>query len=211
MVPIYESDLAEERWAKNKWDLYELYEKVEARKAKKRRVWIIFTITFFLILSAIPVIVDRRGKWQSYTAVRKLGQELNALRREAALGQKAVRLRFTAPGTLKYVVETAIHCDSQSWAQIRLADLLKEPRSFDYAVITASQSKDLDIPGLINNFCYDPFRGTQTDLDALPVKSGMEKTPNAFAVIPVKDLTEKRLDRVSFLMLARENSETNFE
>ena len=31
MVPIYESDVAEERWSKSEWNHYELWEKVEQR------------------------------------------------------------------------------------------------------------------------------------------------------------------------------------
>lgn len=50
MVPIYDSDVAEERWSKAEWRNYELWEKLEQRQIRKKRLWIMATILVFLMI-----------------------------------------------------------------------------------------------------------------------------------------------------------------
>src|SRR5262245_34313847 len=102
MVPIHDTDVASERWSKAEWEHYELWEKIEQRYRRRRRLWILGTVAVFVALSSIPVIMDRWPHWASVTASRKLASEINALKRDASIEHQAFRLRFEGKGALSY-------------------------------------------------------------------------------------------------------------
>ncbi|MCM2276759.1 MAG: hypothetical protein NDJ89_01625 [Oligoflexia bacterium] len=197
MAPIYESDLAEERYAQTEWNHYELWEKVEVRLRRHRRLWIAGTVVLFLLLSSVPIVLDQRPKWATLGAVRGLGEELNRMKREAALDRAAFRLVFAGGGSLAYRVEKATSCEAGvAGAPVREGVLpggslvLLEPR----------QGEALGLQGLLESFCYDPIVG-----------SSLAQGTHGFAVIPAGDLTVARSDRLSVLVLGGASGEVSFE
>jgi hypothetical protein len=214
MVPIYDSDIAEERWSEAEWSHYELWERVEQRIRKHNRIWIAVTLFVFLLLSSIPIMIEQRPKWRTLSAVRRLGQEINQIKREAALSREAYRIRFEGSGSLSYVVETAPHCsgpgsgvggasgDSPVFRPLRSGSLLKSDAA-SYALLSREQGNQLNVPGLLESFCYDPLTGSSTS-------SGGEGVAG-FAVVPVNDLAAGRIDRLSVILLSGPSVDLSFE
>src|SRR5437868_6887859 len=110
MVPVHDTDIAAERWSKAEWQHYELWEKIEIRLRRRKWLWITATVSVFMGLSSIPIVLDRSPKWLTLRLSRKLAQEINWMKREAGIEQRAFRLRFVSGTTLSYVVETSAHC-----------------------------------------------------------------------------------------------------
>ncbi len=114
MAPIHDSDVGEERWNASEWANYELWEKVESRMRRKKRVWILITSCLVFILSAIPIVLDRSVKWQTRSAVRTFAQAINHLKREASVKQAPHRFRLVDhQGKLDFVVERVDSCQAQ--------------------------------------------------------------------------------------------------
>ncbi|MDR3608025.1 MAG: hypothetical protein P4M08_11675 [Oligoflexia bacterium] len=200
MVPIYDSDIAEDRWSKAEWSHYELWEKVDQRIRKHNRLWIAATAVVFLLLSSVPVIMDQRPKWKSLRATRVLGQEIIRIKREAAVNRRAYRLRFLGGGSLEYQVETANRCEDAVFTPVRSGSLTG---SGDGVLVLLSKEKggELNVPGLLESYCYDSLSGGASATDKIA----------AFAVIPVNDLSVGRLDRLSVLLLSGASTDLSFE
>lgn len=203
MAPIYDSDIAEQRYSKAEWNHYELWEKVEVRIRRHKYLWIAGTAVVFIILSSIPIIVDQRPKWISLSATRQLAQELNWLKRDASLSRAAYRLRFAGDGKLTFVVEKAESCFSPSGTAIREGALLPEQHAGQFALMNRVQGEAAGVPGLTEAFCYDSLAGSE------PAVRG-EKA-SGFAVIPSEDLTNRRFDRLSVLVISGPSAEPSFE
>lgn len=197
MVPIYESDVAEERWSEAEWKHYELWEKVEVRLRRQRRLWIIGTVIVFLLLSSVPIVLDQRPRWAAFFATRILAQEINGLKRGAALSGQAHRLRFTASPSLEYVVETAARCSSGEWTRIAQRSI---PGGDRLVLVGAEEARSLGYSEFVTSLCYDPFDG------ATQVASAV-----GFGIAPVNDLTSGRTDRVSLLVLTGQSAEQSFD
>jgi hypothetical protein len=220
MVPIYDSDLAEDRWSKAEWSHYELWEKVDQRIRKHKRLWIAATVLVFILLSSIPVIIEQRPKWRSLSAARKLGQEINWMKSEAAIHHSAYRIRFEGTGSLRYEVETADHCgnrgnraamangmgsvtgDPAAFKSVRSGSLLASGDE-SFVLLSREQGQRLNIPQLLESYCYDPLQGGQAEGSADDIA--------AFAIIPVNDLSVGRMDRLSVLLLSGASAELSFE
>jgi hypothetical protein len=213
MVPIYDSDIAEERWSEAEWSHYELWERVEQRIRKHNRIWIGATVVVFLLLSSVPIVIEQRPKWQSLSAVRRLGQEINQIKRESALSREAYRIRFEGGGSLSYVVEVGSHCSSGGGNQansevapvfrpLRTGSLLKSDVA-SFALLAREQGNQLNVPGLLESFCYDPLTGSSTS-------AGGESIAG-FAVAPVNDLATGRIDRLSVILLSGPSVDISFE
>ncbi|MCM2321641.1 MAG: hypothetical protein NDJ90_00085 [Oligoflexia bacterium] len=201
MAPIYESDIAEERFARSEWNHYELWEKVEVRLRRHRRLWIAGTVVLFLVLSSVPTVVDQRPKWASLGAIRVLGQELNRLKREAALGHSAYRLRFAGEGSLDFTVEKTANCLATQGESVRTGTLRKS--GIALSLLNEAQGAAIGVPGLKEGFCFDPLLGAEG--------SSAAGTLGGFAIIPAKDLTEGRNDRLSVLLLNGPTGEVSVE
>lgn len=200
MVPIYDTDVAEERWSQSEWEHYELWEKVELRIRRQKRFWILAACIIFISLFAIPVVGDRRPKWESLSIVRQLAKELSVIKREAAIEHSAYRIRFIDDQTLSYVIERSSSC-SLSGSAVRSGKLVSEAGIF--VLLNKEKGDEAGIPGLIKEFCYDSLSGSE------PTSFGHSVT--GFGVIPVKDLTNKRFDRLSLLLLSGASAELSFE
>jgi hypothetical protein len=201
MAPIYESDVAEERWSKAEWENYELWERIELRLRRRRQLWIAGTVVVFLLLSAIPIVRERMPAWRSLRAARTLAQEIGRMKRDAAIEHRALRIAFTDPSSLRFEVQSLQSCSAAAGSVVRSGALLR-----DSAGITLVEPRDgqaVDVPGLASSFCYDAMAGSASVLAGNPVVG--------FAVLPVKDLAQGRQDRMSLLLLKGPSAEITFE
>lgn len=203
MVPIHDTDVASERWSKAEWENYELWEKVELRLKRQKRIWIFATLVLFLVLSSVPIVMDRWPKWATRLAARNLAQELNRLKREAIKERAAYRIRFIEEGKLNYAVERLADCSAVQGELKRTDSLVSPSVSVLYASIFPLQAKELGIPGVVNEFCYDYLTGSGA------IAKG--ESVVGFGIIPAKDLTEKRLDRLTVLLLSGPSAEMSFD
>lgn len=204
MVPIHDTDVAEERWSKAEWENYELWEKIEVRLKRRKLLWIGATVFVFLLISSIPILLDRWPKWVTLSATRKLAQEINLVKREAGIEHRAIRLRVNTD--LSFTIEKVSSCaDILPGPAIREGTLVKASSVGQYLLLSSSMADRLGIPGLASTFCYDSLQGAS----ALP-----SDTWQGFGIIPASDannLAEPRLDRVSSLLLHGPSAELSFE
>ena len=203
MVPIHDTDVAEQRWSDAEWETYELWEKVEARLKRKRRLWIVGTIVLFLVLSSVPIVVSRAPKWKTRSIARQLALEINQLKKDASVQRTAFRLSFPSPSSLTFLVHRMNGCGLPEADLVRTGVLTQDVRGADYMILRKQDGSDLGIPGLVQEICYDPLNGSNQD--------GAQSSAVAFGIIPVKDLTEKRLDRLTVLLLTGLSAEISFD
>lgn len=205
MVPIYESDVAEERWSKTEWNHYELWEKVEQRIRRYNRLWIAATALVFLLLSSVPIVMDQYPHWTALAATRRLGQEIDSMKREAAVAHTPFRLRFIQAGEngVAFQVEKLDKCSSPTGTVVRTGSLVSPNQISKYRFLTRQMGESLSIPGLLEEFCYDPLQGSETAVRGENVAG--------FAIAPVKDLTDRRTDRIAVLLLMGPSAELSFE
>lgn len=203
MVPIHDTDLSQERWSQADWENYELWEKVEQRLKRRKRLWILGTVCIFLILSSIPIIMDRGLKWKTRALARHLALEINRVKKEASIGQKAMRFRFVDENSMSFVIESVSDCTAKNGEVIRAASLEKVNQHGKYRWLSHKRGLEYGIPGLTHEFCYDPFLGSAV------VKEGESLV--GFGIIPVNDLTEKRMDRLTLLLLSGVSAEISFD
>lgn len=205
MAPIYESDESKERWQSSEWHHYELWEKVEVKLKRVKKLWILATLTVFLFLSSLPVFFERRPKWEAVRATRRLGEEINRLKTEAGKSRLPHRIEFDDPKSLNYEVIEVEKCADPRGKSIRHGTLsASDPDSAESFVLLNRQAGEgFGIPGLVHSFCYDPLQGSDAFRLGEPVVG--------FAVIPAKDLATGRLNRMSILLLSGAHAEVSFE
>ena len=65
MVPIHDTDLAQERWSQTEWEHYELWEKLEVKLSDVARPSGSAPLPFllFFILSSVPILIEHWPKW----------------------------------------------------------------------------------------------------------------------------------------------------
>ena len=203
MVPIHDTDVAAERWSQSEWENYELWEKVELRFKRKRRIWILSTLIVFLALSAVPIVMDRWPKWTTRSLSRQLAQEINRIKKDAIIDQSAYRIRFLTEGNLGFVVEKLENCKSTKIEPVRSGIFEKKMGSESYTWVSLHMGEELGVPGLVGDFCYDAYLGSSSVLTGDSVVG--------FGIIPVKDLAEKKIDRLSVLLLSGSSGEISFD
>lgn len=205
MVPIYESDVAEERWSKTEWNHYELWEKVEQRIRRYNRLWIAGTAFVFLLLSSVPIVMDQHPHWTALAATRRLGQEIDHMKKDAAMAHVPFRIRFSKSGedSVSYQVEKVDQCTSPSGTVVRTGSLVSGSDVSKYSLLTRQMGESLSIPGLLDEYCYDPLQGSAPAIHGDNV--------SGFAIAPVKDLTDKRTDRIAVLLVTGSSAELSFE
>lgn len=203
MAPIHDTDVAEERWSKSEWENYELWEKVEIRLKRNKRFWIFVTLMVFLILSAIPIAIDRWPKWITRSISRHMASEINLIKREAGVNRAAYRLKMVGEGRLSYVIERLPNCSVPQGEVVRTGSLEKESFRGNYTWVSSTQAVELGVPGLTHEFCYDYLLGS----DVASKSDAMV----GMGFIPVKDLAEKRIDRLSILLFSGSSAEISFD
>lgn len=199
MAPIHDTDIASERWSQAEWQHYELWEKIEVRLRRRKGLWVMATAIVFLVLSAIPIWMDRWPKWKSLSMVRHLAREINQVKLLASTERNAYRLRFIDGGSLNYEIEKTTHCSDPRGEVMRTGHLGES----GFALIDPDDGKTRGIPGLITSFCYDFLAGSEMILHG--------ESLVGFAIAPVKDLAQSRSDRISTLILKGTSAEISFE
>ncbi|NDD91359.1 hypothetical protein EBZ37_04670 [bacterium] len=201
MCPIHETDSASERWSKAEWEHYELWEKIEARARRIRRLWLAAGVLCFLVLSAVPVIKDRKFQWKAFSAARHFAQHLTALKREAGGRQQAFRLKIDPTKPLSLTVSWGPTCSSPLFFSAGSIELLSADSVRDELIwIDSRRGKGFGIAGLLEEFCYDPVHGSQ--------QTQREQDFAAFMISPVKDLSP---DRFGSVLLSGPSAEISFE
>ena len=204
MVFLKDIDFTEDRWAVGDLSTNELWEKIELRLKRKRKRWIIFTVILFMILSAVPIVLDQTEKWKTRHYIRKFSEEINSVKKQAILAQKSYRISLLQDGSLGYKVEELSQCDGPVLSMIRQDHLIQNPEQLEkYLWIFPAQGERLHLHQIQTEFCYDAFRGSFLSLNGTEL--------NGFGVIPVKDLSEDRVDRASFLILSGLSAEISFD
>ncbi len=204
MVPIHDTDVASERWAQEEWENYELWEKVEVRLKRQRRMWIFATAVVFVFLSALPIVMDRWPKWSARVVLRHLAHELSRIKREAGVNRAALRLRVLDPNRLTYQIEKIPNCKSREAGEIlRTGTFESTAQTGSFRLLSSQLGSELGIPGLQESFCYDHLEGFSAASDGKQVVG--------FGVISSRDFDQKRLDRISILLLSGPSAEVSMD
>jgi hypothetical protein len=203
MCPIHDTDSSEERWSKAEWEHYELWEKKEAKIRSQKR-WIMLAGLFvFLVLSAIPIVVDRSSQWRALRALREMASHINRVKREAASHNQAMRVSVDLSEPLLLRVESGTDCKSPDFKEERRILLIPEDAKRDTLTwLEPLRGQEIGIPGLLLSFCYDPLKGSS-------VTPG-EDSLAGFAILPVKELTQTP-ERHAVLLLRGPSAEISFE
>ncbi len=207
MVPIHPTDLAENRWKSAEWEHYELWEKLEKRVQRKRRIWIAATVVVFLAISAIPVVKDRWLKWTALKVARLLSQQINEMKRDAMVARTPYRLILV--DELGVRIEPVATCDGSAQDSAKsAAPVAGSPRQVDFGVSELKWLDSVDgdrwgVPGLVREYCFDPLNGGGAAAKGLPV-IGIGLAPKA-------DLTEGRSDRMAVIFVSGPSAEVAYE
>lgn len=198
MAPIYDTDIAESRWADDEWRNFELWEQIEARHRRNRRIWIAGAVALFLMISSVPVIQNRKPYWDARAATGKLGSELNWMKRMSSQDGKTYRARIVPGESIVLEIERGEDCISGGFEAVSKLDLGVSSERF--RVLEKADAGILGVPHLAREFCYSPLLASRHVVMALA---------------PVKDLTPQvgepvRLDRVSVLEIEGESAEISF-
>lgn len=196
MAPIYDTDLAEERYKSDEWRAFELWEKVEKRFRKRKNLWILATVVLFLILSSVPVYQENAPRWQARTYARKLAIELNRVKFEAISQKKTLELEFR-PNSLDFDVVEKAKCDDVAamGSPVRSGSIDTEKKS--HQILSKELANEFNLPGIESKFCYSALTGARA-------LQGM-------AVISREDAQSHRGDRVSVIILTGESAEISFD
>ncbi len=202
MAPEYRTDVARERWEQEEWRHYELWEKVEAVR-HRFRIWLVtVVVAIALILSAIPVLMDRGPRWRGSILARQIAEEVSHLKVRAALEQKSYRFSLMAGDNLGYRVEEVSTCSSSERVSDEVHWFGSPYLSKEYTYLDGSAQIELGIPAITQTICVDYLEGIQLQEQALVA---------AFGIVPVKDLAEKRIDRVSLVTIQKETGLIRFD
>ncbi|MBC7387115.1 MAG: hypothetical protein H7301_13260 [Cryobacterium sp.] len=205
MVPIHESDVAENRWNESEWRQFELWERIELR-LKRKKNWTIFgVVVVFIAILSLPIFQDRMPKWRALKAMRILAVKANQMKVDAASLGVPLRLRIENSNEgPNFVVEKVMNCTTEGTASAKewgRGPVFIHPSSaINYVALTEESAKELGLTRVSQSLCYDP---------SSPLV-GNEET-RALGVLTVNDLAEKRLDRISFLNFSGLFAEIDFD
>jgi hypothetical protein len=206
-------ELAQEHFVNEEWKDYELWDKTVARIKKRRLIWILTALFVFLILSSIPIIIERSPKWRALQATKELALKLSELKVKTALEHTSFFIKFdtTNPG-LKYRVQKIKSCTDNPVIPIGPETenhLLDETVSSQLQFISKATGSEIDIPRLTEEFCFDALSGS----------SATENAALGVGIIPVTDLTNlendgnltnSRNERAAILLITGNSAEFSF-
>lgn len=185
------------------WGDYELWEKIEIRMRKRKRWIVAAAVLLFLILSAVPVVMDRQPRWQAYRVARGLTQILSGVKTRAAAD--AVAYRVTVAPDLSLVVEKAtaesVRCTQTGaglWSAVdmsadgQMAQWLAQAQGFGIALLPMDIAQAQGLDRATNQFCYEPIA-----VDAAPATGGARA--DGIGLLPRADLETERFDRLVVL------------
>ncbi len=206
MVPIYDTDLAEERWQQAEWRSYELWEKIELRARRRRWLWMFAAFIVFVLLSAMPGVWEKLPRWQALALARQFAGEIAWIKKQASIDRRAYRIQLLHEGGhLLYRVERSLRCMGSPFEFVRENRLPQPHEGQFFAWVNPSHSSLWGYPGILDSYCYSPYEGSsKTEL-------------LAFAIIPKRDLPDKdltnrpRMDRVAFVFVQGEDGKIELE
>lgn len=189
------------------WGEYELWEKIEVRSRRRKRRIVAAAVVLFLILSAVPVVMERSPRWQTYRVARGLSQILSRVKTLAA--KDAVAYRVLVGADLSLAVEKAtqdsVHCGQAGgqaaaalwtpvdWsADVEIARWMERAREFGVVLLPLEVAHAQGLDRATDRFCYDP----------VVLASGPEPVTaqaDGFGLLPRADLESARFDRLVVL------------
>ena len=203
MVPVFETDLKDRENPSVDWKHYELWEKIEQRRRKAKRLWILATLFVSLCLLSVPTVIENRPKWRARALSRALALRIVRMKTDASNRRLPQQIVFSQDGSLSYKVETVQRCGGELLNSIEgYPETLGGASSDEFRLLNSEQGIALGIPGLVASFCYDPVEeapGLKQDESVL-----------GFGFITVKDLSDQRSDRVSIVLLRGKSAEISF-
>jgi len=207
MAPIYDTDLEDERWEKEGWKNFELWEKISQRLKKKRRIIVFAVVLIFLFLSSVPVYWDRLPYWEGLSLSYQLRTEILNLKKSAVVEHRAFRLRFIddADGNgLSYVVESLVSCQSTNAQFVREGTFYVGVFDSEVKRVGKSDAALYNLQEVADELCYDPIEGAYY--------GSLEKDKALFVFSRANDLTseDKRVDRVRFITVEKLTAEISF-
>jgi len=204
--------LSEKRWEHDEWRRFELWERIELRLRRNRRLVYAAAFVVFLGLSSTPIWMDRSPAYRALRGARELSELLNQVKLEVARTRQAVRLVLSSEPGLGWEMERlASGCASSGEGAVgagsepfRRGSLLAETESSSlFKFLSEAEGSALGIPGLLLEFCYDPIEG-----DFLAARG---RKLAGFAVAPVVDLTALRIDRIATVVIRGHSADPRFE
>ncbi len=201
MVPLHDTDLAEQRWAKAEWESVELWEKIEVRMRRRRRLWIAGALVLFVLLSSIPVILERQPRWKAIDGARRLAADLVWVRKQAGISKKGFVL--SVEGAV-WRISQVDRCASNTHSEFVREEKL-EAQSEDLTFLSEAQAQALSVPGVISRWCYDPWQGSQGWDASRPDEL------QGFVVMPRVDLETQRVDRLATVLISGPSGDLAFE
>lgn len=168
----------------------ELYEKVVVRERRRKGLLITLAFILFLFLCGIPVYNERFPKWESLRAAKNIAVEIEKMKTESLHLKKPLQISVQENGQIK--VEAVADCVSGSTGSNQDGGQLygknwKHPESA-VTILAGDEAKKLKLAMVVQQICFDPVTGMHGS-----------KTKKVFIIVPVKDLTEARLDRASYV------------
>lgn len=205
MAPIYDTDIAQQRWAQTEWQNIELWEQVQRRERRKKLLWIGFAIFLFVSFSSITIIQERYWKWKSLRAVRQLAVEVLSMKRKVAQEKKAYLLELMPDAGLGYRIRAVDSCSSQKTKEptepVQFISM-EETQRLQLSFLPSEQAQRMGIERVMSTICYDPIDGFYRS-----------EKENVFGMVvgPVKDLAEGRSDRLGTVIFEGDSAEISFD
>jgi len=173
---------------------------------KRKKNWILALFLFLsLSILAVPTVRDRYPKWLGEGVARKIAETILEVRLESSIRHSPVVILLEKRGEEIWIrTETTRDCRSTVGREPLKEWLITRARSGRrFAVLTQDVGRQVGIPQVSTEVCYDPERGFHNRGD------GLETT--VFAIAPVKDLATDRLDRWSVVRIGTHNGEVSFQ
>ena len=175
------------------WKTFELYEKIRV-KTRRKRFWIsALTFAVFLGLCAVPVVDEQMPKWKSLEVARHLAVEIEQLKTLSIQRKQIIRMTFLDTGEMK--IEVVSKCRDPIDSGTLLIQKKWISDASEMKVMHLMEAQMFDLRLAFDQVCFDPVFGLN-DI----------KSRRVLIIIPVKDLTDSRLDRASYVILEGESA-----
>ncbi len=190
MAESLEAKLEEE------WRTIELYEKVRVVERRKKIIFSTLALLTFLTLCAVPVVEERMPKWKTLKAAQQLSFEIDKLKLISIKNKKPARLTFLENGDFKVELIDQCKTTGPESAPAKLVEQKHwEQDSDELKVLNPAETLKFDVKLAIDEICFDPVYGAE-DI----------KSKKVVVIAPVKDLSENRLDRASYIIIESDSA-----
>jgi hypothetical protein len=169
----------------DEWRTFELYEKIRLRERRKKLLISSLALILFFSLCAVPVVEERSPKWKSLRAAQRLSVEVEKLKTLAIHEKKPARITFLNEGVMK--IEILDDCKNETGTLFEQKEWKDESGALK--ILSPVEARTFDVKLAIDQICFDPVFG----LDEIKRR--------VLVIAPVKDLTEHRLDRASYVIM----------